>query len=103
MLLPLFLLLQGRSTLLVKPPSNDRILTKIVIVNPKNHAIPDFIKLDNFPIWILSDKLDTIPNTVAIKVIGSTNNVIIFPIKITANIIIGWINVTDATLPCSWH
>ena len=91
------------STLLVSVPSKDNILTNIVITNPKSHVIPDFKNVDNFPICTLSDKLDTIPNTVAINVSGRMNNVIVFPIKITANIINGCIKETDAMLPRSRH
>lgn len=77
--------------------------TKIVIINPKNHVIPDLKKLESFPIWTLSDKLEIIPKTVAISVIGSITNVIVFPIKTTANIINGCIKLTDATFPCCRH
>ena len=65
------------------------MLTKIVITNPKNQVILDFKNLDNLPICILSDRLDTIPRAVAISVIGKTNNVIVFPIKTIANKIKG--------------
>ena len=91
------------STLLVNVPSNDNILTNIVITNPKTQVIPDLKKVDNFPICNLSDKFDTIPNAVAIKVLGRTNKVIVFPINIIANIINGCIKETDATLPRSRH
>ena len=65
--------------------------------------IPDLKKLESFPIWTLSDKFEIIPNAVAISVIGSTTNVIVFPIKTTANIIKGCIKLTDATFPGSRH
>lgn len=91
------------STLLVSPPSNERILTNTVITTPNIHTIPDFKNLDSFPICTLSDKLDTIPNAVAINAIGSINNVIVFAINTTANIINGCIKVTDATLPTCRH
>ena len=89
------------SILLVKPPSNDNILTNIVITIPNNQVIPDFKNLDNLPICTLSDKFDIIPNAVAFRVSGKINNVIVFAINITANIIIGCIKATDVTLPCS--
>lgn len=87
------------STLLVRVPSKDKILTNIVITNPKNHVILDFKNLDNFPICIFSDKLDMIPNAVAINVSGNINNVIVFPINTVVNKINGCIKETDATLP----
>ena len=87
------------STLLVNVPSKDKILTNIVITRPKNQVIPDLKKLDNFPICILSDKLDTILSDVAISVIGNTNKVIVLPINTIAKIIRGCIKETDAILP----
>lgn len=96
-------MLQVRSTLLVNPPSNDNTLTNIVITIPNIQITPDFKNLDNFPICTLSDKFDIIPNAVAIKVTGKINTVIVFAINSTANIIIGCIKVTDATLPGSRH
>lgn len=87
------------STLLVNPPSNERILTKMLITIPKNQVIPDFKNFANFPICILSDKFDIIPIAVAIREIGSINNVIIFAINIIEKIINGCINVTDTVLP----
>lgn len=91
------------STLLVSVPSKDNILTNIVITNPKNQIIPDFKNVDSFPICTLSDKFETIPNTVATKVSGKMNKVIAFPIKTTAKIISGCINETDDMLPRSRH
>lgn len=88
------------STLLVKPPSRDNILTNIVTTTPKNQVIPDFKNLDNFPICTLSDKLDIIPKAVAIKQSGKMNIVIVFAINTTENIINGCIKLTDAILPC---
>ena len=38
------------STLLVSPPSKERMLTNMVITTPKNQLTPDFKNLDNFPI-----------------------------------------------------
>lgn len=87
------------SILLVNAPSNDKMLTKTVIINPKNHVILDFKNLDSFPICTLSDKLDIIPRAVAIKVRGKINNVIEFPINTTAKIINGCIKETEVTLP----
>ena len=77
------------STLLVRLPSKDKMLTKIVITKPKIHVIPDLKKSDNFPICILSDKLAIIPKAVAIKTIGNMNNVIVFAINTTEKIING--------------
>lgn len=91
------------STLLVSVPSIESMLTKIVIITPRLHVTLDFKKLESFPICTLSDKFEIIPNDVAISVIGSITNVIVFPIKTTANIISGCINVTDAIFPCSRH
>ena len=91
------------SILLVSPPSNDKTLIKTVIITPKNQVTPDFKNLENFPIWTFSDKLEIIPIAVAINVIGKINKVIVFPIIIIAKIIIGWIKVTDTTLPRSSH
>ena len=79
------------------------MLTNIVITSPKNQITPDFKKFDNFPICTLSDKFETIPNTVATKVSGRINRVIALPIKTTANIISGCINETDAIFPRSRH
>ena len=59
--------------------------------------------MESFPICTLSDKFEIIPKAVAISVIGSTTNVIVFPIKITENKINGCIKLTDATFPCSRH
>ena len=87
------------STLLVNVPSKDKILTNIVITRSKNQVIPDLKKLDNFPIWTLSDKLDTILSDVAISVIGNTNKVIVLPINTIAKIIRGCIKETDVILP----
>ena len=36
------------STLLVNPPSKERILTNIVTTAPKTHVIPDFKNLDSY-------------------------------------------------------
>ena len=77
------------STLLVSPPSKERILTNTVIVTPRTQTIPDFKNLDSFPICTFSDKLDTIPKAVAINVIGRMNNVMVLAINITENIIKG--------------
>lgn len=87
------------STLLVSPPSKDKILTNIVTTTPKNQVIPDLRNLDNFPICTLSDKLDIIPKAVAIKQSGNITIVIVFAMNIIENIINGCISVTDATLP----
>ena len=77
------------STLLVRLPSSDKTLAKIVITNPRIHVIPDLKKSDNFPICILSDKLAIIPKAVATKIIGNMNNVIVFAINTTEKIING--------------
>lgn len=87
------------STLLVSPPSKDKILTNIVTTTPKNQVIPDLRNLDNFPICTLSDKLDIIPKAVAIKQSGNITIVIVFAMNTIENIINGCISVTDATLP----
>ncbi len=91
------------STLLVSPPSKERMLTNTVITTPNTQTIPDFKNLDNFPICTFSDKLETIPNAVAINVIGRINKVMVLAINTTANIINGCIKVTDATLPTCRH
>lgn len=91
------------SILLVKPPSSDKILTNTVITNPKTQIILDFRKFANFPIWILSDKLEIIPIAVAINVIGRISIFIVFPINTIANIITGCTSDTDVTLPRSCH
>ncbi len=87
------------STLLVNVPSRDKILTNTVITIPKNQVIPDFKKLDNFPICTLSDKFDIILRDVAISAIGNTSRVIVFPINTIAKRISGCIKETDAILP----
>ena len=79
------------------------MLTNTVITTPRTHTIPDFKNLDNLPICTLSDRFDTIPNAVAIKLIGRINNVIVFAINTTANIIRGCIKATDVILPSRRH
>ncbi len=91
------------STLLVKPPSNDNMLTKMVITRPNIHVILDFKNLDSFPICTLSDKFEIIPKAVAINVIGNINKVIVLAINTTAKIINGCIKATDATFPSCRH
>lgn len=91
------------SILLVREPSRDRILIKIVITNPNIQVIPDLKKLDNLPICILSDKLAIIPNAVATKVIGNITSVITLPIKTIEKIINGCIKLTDVIFPRSGH
>ena len=87
-----------------------KCLSSRVFKEPKRFIYDNYQKIDNnlkklesFPIWTLSDKFEIIPNAVAISVIGSTTNVIVFPIKTTANIIKGCIKLTDATFPGSRH
>lgn len=91
------------SILLVKFPSKDNKLTKAVTITPKVHEIPDFKNLDNFPVCILSDKLDNIEIAVATYAIGRIKSVIEFAIKIMANNINGSISVTVAIFPRSRH
>ena len=49
----------------------------------------DFNIFESFPIWILSERLETIPSTVDIKSNGKTYNVIPFPKNIIIPKIIG--------------
>ena len=87
------------STLLVSVPSSEIILTNIVSTNPSTHTILDFNILDSFPICILSDKLDTIPSTVAIRRIGKKYSVIPLPIKTIAPKITGCITLAVTAVP----
>ena len=91
------------STLLVSSPSNDSMLTNIVITIPKVQVIPDFRNLESFSICIFSERLDIIPSVVAIRAIGRIKKVIVFEINTIENIINGCTKVTDATFPTCTH
>ena len=91
------------SILLVSVPSNDKMVTNIVIIVIKIHEILDLKNFDIFFIWILFDKLEIIDKASPIYVIGKTNSTIPLAIKTIENNNIGCINETDTTLPWSNH
>ena len=87
------------STLLVKFPSKDITVVKIVITAPRTQIIPDLNNLLNFPICTLSDKFETIDIAVEINKIGRITLVIAFPINTIIRIIIGSSIELVATFP----
>ena len=66
-------------------------------------TIDDFKNLDSLSICTLSDKFEIIPSTVATSNIGIITKLIVFPIKMIANNIIGCRKLADTAFPCCYN
>lgn len=84
-------------------PSSDAAPTNIVNIIPNIHVVVEFMYLDNLPICTLSDIFDIIFNDSDISANGIIIPLIIFPVMVIINNIVGCKTATDFMLPSCKH